>query len=94
MFNAAGDLQMSDPMQFNPHVQQFTPPPQMSHGSHNFSSAMQDPLVKPEFSVHHYSPPQGASSSPSPPKSDSMPKVYHFANQGPRDFEAPPTTKS
>jgi hypothetical protein len=87
MFNSTGDLQMNNSMQFNAHnIPQFTPQP-VDPSMHGFPGSLSESLVKPEFAVHQYSPPQGASCTPSPPKSDSLPKVYHFSNTGPREYE-------
>jgi hypothetical protein len=93
MFNNTGDLQMSNPMQFNAqNIPQFTPQP-IHPTMHGYPGSLSESLVKNEFAVHHYSPPQGASSTPSPPKSDSLPKLYHFANTGPSDFECSTASK-
>lgn len=92
LFNTTGDLQMSHPMQFNAHdLPQFMPQPINSTMAGYASLA--DSLLKQEFSVHQYSPPQGISCSPSPHSNDSGPKMYHFSNTGPNDF-GPTATKS
>jgi hypothetical protein len=91
MFNTSGNLEMSNPMQFNYHNQQYADQQQMVHNMQQYnqtSSAMQESIIKPDFSVHEYAPPQ-VSSAASPPRSDSAPKMYHFSNAGPKDYEAP-----
>jgi hypothetical protein len=94
LFNTTGDLQLSNPLQFNAHnIPQFIPQP-TNPNMQNYSMAMPDSLVKSEFAVHHYSPPQGASCTPSPPRNDSVPKLYHFSNAGPKDFQGSTATKS
>jgi hypothetical protein len=94
MFNSTGDLQMSNPMQFNAHsIPQFVSQP-INPNMQGYPMTMSNSLAKSEFAVHHYSPPQGASSSPSPPRSDSVPKLYHFSNAGPKDFQGSTSIKS
>ena len=95
MFNAAGDLQLSQPLHCDipNRVQQPSPPQHFSQappafGNQFTSSPHQPSAVKPDFPVHQYSPPQ-SNGTASPPRSDSMaPKVYHFNNAGPGDFQA------
>lgn len=92
LFNTTGDLQMSHPMQFNAHdLPQFIPQP-INPNMAGYTS-LADSLLKQEFSVQQYSPPQGISCSPSPPRNDSAPKMYHFSNAGPNDF-GPTSNKS
>lgn len=87
LFNTTGDLQMSHPMPFNAHdLPQFMPQP-IDPNMAPYAASLADSLMKQEFSVHQYSPPQGASCSPPPARNDSAPKLYHFLNcTGPNDF--------
>lgn len=92
LFNTSGDLQMSHPMQFNAHdVPQFMAQP-INLDLAGYAS-LTDSLLKQEYPAHHYSAPQGISCSPSPPRSDAAPKMYHFSNTGPNDF-GPTANKS
>jgi hypothetical protein len=78
MFNAVGDLQISAPV---PRPVQFTNP--------FTSSAGNTSVVKADFSVHQYTPPDANGAVPaSLPRQESVPKVYHFSNHGPRDFKS------
>jgi len=91
-FDRSGELQMY-PVQLKQgmnglpqydmqHMQRSTPMPPGT------TAPGQASLVHPNFAVHEYSPPHGQTHRPSLSQSrDSAPKVYHFANQGPRDFE-------
>jgi hypothetical protein len=91
MFNTSGNLEMNNPMHFNYNNQQYADPQQMAQTMQQYnqaSSAMQESIIKPNFSVHEYNPPQ-VSGTASPPRSDSVPKMYHFSNAGPKDYEAP-----
>jgi hypothetical protein len=88
MFGTSGDLQ---PMQFNPHNhEQYN---QLPRNMQNYNPNLQESMIKSDFSVHHYSPPQ-ASGSSLPARNESPPKAYHFSNHGPRDFEAATASKS
>jgi hypothetical protein len=85
MFGASGDLQ---PMQFNPqNPEQYGPLQQMQQTTQNYNPNLQESVIKGDFAVHQYSPPQAPNSS-LPPREHSPPKAYHFSNHGPRDFEA------
>jgi hypothetical protein len=94
MFNAKGELQLSQPLQCDISDGVHQPSPQQlalqeAPGFCNpfTSSPSQPSIIKPDFSVHEYSPPH-PSGTASPPRADSMaPKVYHFANAGPDDFQ-------
>jgi hypothetical protein len=87
LFPGHGDVHITNPMQFNPQsIPQFISQP-FHPSMHGYPGTMSESLVKQEFAVHYYSPPQGIS-TPSPPKSDSLPKAYHFSNTGPSDFES------
>lgn len=44
-------------------------------------------VIKPDFSVHQYSPPDASGTNASMPRYESTPKIYHFSNQSPEDFK-------
>ena len=78
MFNEVGDLQISAPV---PRPVQFTNPFASSAGNAS--------VIKADFSVHQYTPPDASGGVPAPlPRQESAPKVYHFSNHGPRDFKS------
>jgi len=43
--------------------------------------------AKQEFAVLQYAPPEGSNVAVGMPRGDGAPKIYHFSNQGPRDFK-------
>ena len=45
------------------------------------------PVPQQEFAVLQYAPPEGGIAAVGLPRADSAPKIYHFSNQGPRDFK-------
>ncbi|QDS74395.1 hypothetical protein FKW77_005600 [Venturia effusa] len=90
LFNTIGDLQMSHPMQFDAHdTSQFMPQP-INPNTAGYAAPLADSLLRQEFPVHQYLPPQGVSCSPAPPRNDLAPKMYHFSNSGPNDFGPTP----
>ncbi|KAF2428638.1 hypothetical protein EJ08DRAFT_322246 [Tothia fuscella] len=89
LFNTVGNLEMSNPMHFNYHNQQYADQNQMTQNMQQYSQALQESMVKPDFPVHEFMPPQMPVGIPSPPRSDSAPKMYQFSNAGPKDYEAP-----
>lgn len=91
LFNGAGELQLSQYNMSNG-VHTTSPPQQAPNLVQGFTNPFtaspgQPSVVKPDFPVHEYSPPQNGTMSP--PRADSMaPKVYHFSNAGPNDYAA------
>ena len=89
LFNEAGDLHLSQPLRFdvpNGAQQQQIPRTMGGFAGPFTASPPQQQMAKPDFAMQHYSPPQMADHS-SPLRPDSAPKVYHFANAGPDDFQ-------
>lgn len=76
MFSTTEDFQMGHSMQSNQHDN-----PNMRC----YPMSLAEPF-KSGFSVHHYSPPHSVGCMSSPPRNDSLPKMYHFSNTGPEDF--------
>lgn len=89
MFTTTGELTMNGPIPatsngFDESVSQRI------QFSNPFSSAPgQMSVIKPDFPVHQYSPPDGSGANPAMPRHESTTKVYHFSNQGPKDFKGP-----
>lgn len=94
MFNTIGDPQVSAPMHANvTNGTEQSPTDSMSRPvqfSNPFTlSAGHTSVIKADFSVHQYTPPDANGAVPAPlPRQESVPKIYHFSNHGPRDFKS------
>lgn len=89
LFTTTGELALNGPIQPTANGMEET---QESLSRVQFSNPFSSSpghmsVIKPDFSVHHYTPPDGSGVNGGMQRHESAPKIYHFSNQGPRDFK-------